>query len=218
MSQNRCGEWTITILMVLIWLSLLGLVFAIKAQTVRTAALVNQSNTFSAVNLFDAGLSLPGSQSGTILINAPDTSTWITYTLPATAGSSGYALCVGSTVGALAYCPSPGGGAGTPAVNQSPTSLSFGSVTSGTFSTPQTVLVTNTGTAPLSVSLFTFTGSNASEFSETDSCYPALDAGWICSVAVTFKPASTGSKSASLNINDNAAGSPQLVTLSGTGT
>jgi hypothetical protein len=37
-------------------------------------------------------------------------------------------------------------------------------------------------------------------------------------VSVTFKPSAAGSRTAMLSINDNAANSPQTVSLSGTGT
>jgi hypothetical protein len=44
-----------------------------------------------------------------------------------------------------------------------------------------------------------------------------LAAGASCTISVTFKPTKTGARSATLKITDNAAGSPQQVLLSGTG-
>jgi hypothetical protein len=41
--------------------------------------------------------------------------------------------------------------------------------------------------------------------------------GGSCLIGVTFTPTATGSRSATLSIGDNAAGSPQLVNLAGTG-
>ena len=189
-----------------------------KAQT-HTAALVNQANVFTQPNTFLNGISLPGSNSGTLTLTTPSSSPGASYTLPGLPGSPGYALCIGSTPGSLAYCPPPGGGAGTQTVNQVPTALNFGSVASTTPSAPQVVLVGNTGTAVLTFtgSPITLTGTNAANFSETNNCSGTLDAGWVCQITVIFTPSEVGPKTATLNIYNNAASSPQTVSLSGTG-
>lgn len=100
------------------------------------------------------------------------------------------------------------------AVTVSPSSLSFGNVTVGDVSPAQTVTITNTGTQTL-----TFTGFSASgDFTQTNTCTSnTLNVGQSCSVSVTFSPSATGARNGSLSISDNAAGSPQVVALSGTG-
>ena len=45
-----------------------------------------------------------------------------------------------------------------------------------------------------------------------------LAAGASCTVSVSFKPVSTGTLTATLSVADNATGSPQKTTLTGTGT
>jgi hypothetical protein len=104
-----------------------------------------------------------------------------------------------------------------PAVSLSPTSLSFGSVAVGSASAPLAVTLTNSGTASLAISGITVTGSNAGDFTQTNTCGTSVAAGAKCTISVTFKPTATGSRSASVAIADNAAGSPQSVKLSGTG-
>lgn len=202
-------------------LAVLAVALLTKAQN-PVAALVNQANTFTELNVFAGGLLFPGSIVGTTTLQAPATTLAVTYVLPGIPGGTGYALCIGSNPGALAYCAPPGGGGGTATVDQSPTTLNFGSVPNGMMSAPQTVQVANSGTGLLTFagapSTFTFTGANAADFSETDTCSDTLDAGWVCSAAIVFAPSTVGSESATLNINDDAASSPQLVTLSGTGT
>src|SRR5207247_5787 len=51
----------------------------------------------------------------------------------------------------------------------------------------------------------------------TNDCGPSLSPSSSCSVTVKFTPASTGTLTASLTITDNASGSPQTASLSGTG-
>jgi PKD repeat protein len=55
------------------------------------------------------------------------------------------------------------------------------------------------------------------DFSQSNNCGGGVTAGGGCAVTVTFTPASTGSRSGALTIVDNAAGSPHVVLLSGTG-
>ena len=117
---------------------------------------------------------------------------------------------------------SAGGGGGTgstPSVTLSSTSLSFGSQPDDITSSAQTVTLTNTGTAAMTISSLTIAGTNASDFGEVaDTCGSSLAAGGACTVEVAFTPAAAGSFTATLSITDNATGSPQSVTLSGTGT
>ncbi len=99
----------------------------------------------------------------------------------------------------------------------SPTSLAFGNQSVGATSTAQTVTLTNTGNAALSVTSLNFTGTNASDFAQTNTCGSSVAAGGKCTISVTFTPAASGSRTATLSIADNASGSPQTVSLSGTG-
>src|SRR5437667_885355 len=74
------------------------------------------------------------------------------------------------------------------------------------------------GTTSLTITSIAITGTNAGDFAQTHTCASSLAAGASCSISVTFKPTASGTRTAALNISDNAAGSPQKVTLSGTGT
>ena len=108
--------------------------------------------------------------------------------------------------------------AATP-VTLSPTSLTFNPQNIDVASAPQTVTVTNSGTANLIFSPATIGGTNASDFAKSaDTCSGAtVTPTKTCTVSVTFTPSATGSLSASLNFTDNAANSPQTVSLSGKG-
>ena len=98
-----------------------------------------------------------------------------------------------------------------------PTSLNFGSVGFGATSLPKTVTLTNVGVAALKITGITISGPNAGDFSQTHSCGSSLSAGAACSIIVKFKPPVLGTRTAVLNVSDNAAGSPQKVALSGIG-
>jgi hypothetical protein len=124
-------------------------------------------------------------------------------------------------VGVWVACGGSGGGAPppppAPAVSLSPTSLTFGSQIVGTTSAAQSVTLTNTGTATLNITGIGLAGTNSGDFSETSTCGSSVAAGANCSIGVTFAPTATGSRSASVFISDNASGSPQTISLSGTG-
>ncbi len=111
-------------------------------------------------------------------------------------------------------------GTGTgPIVSMSGPGLGFVSQVLNTTSTAQTETLTNTGTANLTISTVTVGGANASDFAKiSDTCTGAtVTPNSACTVSVTFTPMAMGSRSASLSIADNAGGSPQTVSLTGTG-
>lgn len=103
-------------------------------------------------------------------------------------------------------------------VTVSPTTLSFGSVAIDTTSASKTVTLTNTGTASLSISSIAITAGSSFFAISSNACGSTLAAGKKCTVRVTFSPGtSLGADSGTLSFTDNATGSPQTVSLSGTG-
>ncbi|HJT57984.1 MAG TPA: choice-of-anchor D domain-containing protein [Ktedonobacteraceae bacterium] len=110
-----------------------------------------------------------------------------------------------------------GQNAPAPIVSLNPGSLSFGNQNVNTSSSPQVVTLTNTGTAALNISSIALSGTSAADFSQTNNCPNSLAVNANCTVNVTFAPATTGSKSASLTFTDNAGDSPESVPLTGTG-
>ncbi len=95
--------------------------------------------------------------------------------------------------------------------------LNFGNQNVGTTSAPQNVTVTNTGNKNLTISAVSFTGTNAAEFSQTNTCSAPVVAGKTCTVSVSFAPAASGTRTASLSLTDNAPDSPELLAVSGVG-
>src|SRR5207253_626620 len=73
----------------------------------------------------------------------------------------------------------------------------------------------------LTISSIGITGTNSGDFAQTNTCPISpntLAASGTCTINLTFTPTAAGSRTASVSVNDNAAGSPQTVALSGTGT
>lgn len=99
----------------------------------------------------------------------------------------------------------------------SPNSLVFPVTVKGKPSTAQTVTVTSVGNTAVTFTGFTISGTNAADFAITaNTCGATLASGVSCQISVTFTPSAAGSRTASLNLADDATGSPQSVALSGT--
>jgi Abnormal spindle-like microcephaly-assoc'd, ASPM-SPD-2-Hydin/Protein of unknown function (DUF1573) len=104
--------------------------------------------------------------------------------------------------------------AGQPSISMNPTSVNFGNVTVGSPNS-QTVLIQNSGTAALTVSQATASGTG---FSISGLAIPAtIAAGGSTTFNVSFAPAGAGAASGSVSIVSNAPGSPTALPLSGTG-
>jgi hypothetical protein len=123
-----------------------------------------------------------------------------------------------SIMGKLFQDAAPGGG---PALGLSATSLAFGEVNVGATSATQTLTLTNTGTAELTVNSIAVDPASTSpgDFAVTGStCFAGpVPAGSTCTAGVTFTPSAAGTRAARLLIDSNAPGSPHAVTLGGTG-
>ena len=103
-----------------------------------------------------------------------------------------------------------------PAVTFSPITFAFSSTLIGqSASTP--ITLTNSGFATLTIDTISIAGANPTDFSQTNNCAATLSSGASCSFNITFTPQAVGERAASLNITDNAAGSPHIVVLSGEG-
>ena len=99
--------------------------------------------------------------------------------------------------------------------SQSP--VEFSNVNVGT-SGNQTLTVTNNGTAPIVFGQIAF--SNPPSITKgADTCSnKTMAPSSQCTIAFTFTPTLPGATTGQLTVNDNLAGTPQIVTVSGTGT
>ena len=111
-------------------------------------------------------------------------------------------------------------GTGVIAATVSPTSLAFGSVVLGTTTAAKTVTLTNYQTGALHLGSITVPAPYAVGPGSTGTpCVVGtpVASGASCTVNVTFSPTGAGASPATLTFADDAANSPQLVTITGTG-
>jgi hypothetical protein len=140
----------------------------------------------------------------------------VTFT-PAAIGNRSAAIAItDSAAGSPQGIALTGIGQGA-SVSLSSSSVTFSGQAVGITSTAQAVTVTNTGNVALPITSIAVTGANVGAFGETNNCGVSLAAAATCSVSITFTPTVSGARSAAITITDTAAGSPQVITLQGTG-
>jgi hypothetical protein len=101
-----------------------------------------------------------------------------------------------------------------PVVTLSPSTITFPSQYVGTSGLPQTLTVTNTGSAALTVTAVTTSGA---DFGVLSNCGNPVFETNTCTIGVFFDPTAGGTRTGTLKITDNAGNSPQTVTLTGSG-
>jgi len=153
--------------------------------------------------------------SGAVLVAGAGCSLAVTFA-PAALGARSATLSIASNaVNGLAVLSLSGTGAAaaTPAVTLTPVTLDFGNQTIGIASTPRVITLANSGSAPLALSSIVASGA----FAVTHTCGAMLAAAASCTLSTTFTPALAGAATGSVAIASNAAGSPNVVALTGTG-
>ena len=99
-------------------------------------------------------------------------------------------------------------------VSFSTSSLAFADQMVGTTSASQPVTLTNATSATLNITDV----SISPDYGQSNNCGTSLAAGANCTFNVTFTPTATGLRPGTLTVTDDASGSPQTVSLTGTGT
>ena len=93
-------------------------------------------------------------------------------------------------------------------------SFSFGLQLNGTASAPQTLTLTNNGTAPL---VIVGIATGTPEFAAASTCGFSIAASASCTISLTYTPVGLGPSATALTITDNSAGSPHSYALDGVG-
>jgi hypothetical protein len=181
-------------------------------QTVQLANTGNSSVTVTQVAASGAGVSVSGITVPTTL--APSQSLPLTVTFaPATSGAVAGSITVTNNEGVNAVASVTGTGVQA-GLSVTPTSASFGSVVTGSTNS-QTIQLKNSGTASLSISQISATGSG---FTVGGVTVPlTLAPGATSTFNVQYAPTSAGAVTGSVTVVSNAPNSPSTVSLSGTG-
>ena len=131
-----------------------------------------------------------------------------TVTITSNGTGSPQAIAVSGT-GTTAPPPPPGG-------LSVPSSLGFGNQPVNVQSAGSPINISNPGAS--SVSVTGISSSAVSEFIPVGTTCSVVPAGGNCVITVAFRPPFAGPRSGTLTITTSGAGSPHVVTLSGTGT
>jgi streptogramin lyase len=195
--------------------------------TLSAAVLIPQTITFttnppaSAANRSSFSVAATGGASGnavTFTSSGACSNSGATYTMTSGSGTcSVIANQAGNSTYAAAAQVMKTVNATYSVASLSPTSLSFGTVSSGKSSSPKAVTLSNTGATPLIINSIGFTGANPGNFVQTNTCpgpSSLLAAGKNCTISVTFN-SSGKAASANLTVIDNTQAGTQTVSLSG---
>ena len=98
-------------------------------------------------------------------------------------------------------------------VTLSSTSLNFGSQPVGVRSSAIVETVTNRQTVALNILGISAGG----DFNQTNTCQQPLAPNGTCTISVFFTPSTTGTRTGTLTVTDDASNSPQTAALTGTG-
>ena len=167
----------------------------------------------SALSASGAGYTVSG-MTAPATLNPSQTATLTVTFAPTAAGSVTGAVTLTSDATNNPFTIALSGTGAQAGLSVSPATFNFGSVVDGQTKS-QSFTLTNTGSATLTITQLTMTGS---AYTVSGLTLPAtIPAGGTATLSVLFAPTTAGSLTGSLSITSNAPGSPTTVSLSGTG-
>jgi hypothetical protein len=182
----------------------------VKLSNTGAAALAISQATLSGTGFSMSGLTAP------VTVAAGASMNFTVSFQPTTTGASSGNISISSNAGSTPLAiglTGTGVAASTPAISVTPSTVSFGNLTVKT-SASQTVKLSNTGTADLSISQATPAGTG---FSLSGLTAPlTVAAGTSMNFTVSFQPIAAGAASGSISISSNA-GNSLSIPLTGTG-
>jgi subtilisin family serine protease len=104
-----------------------------------------------------------------------------------------------------------------PVYSSDSSSVPFTAVAVGVTGPETLVKLTNTGTVAVPLTSVALSGTNANQFVLRNACGSSIAIGATCNVGVSFKPTSTGNKTATLTITGGSGAPTTTVALTGTG-
>jgi len=185
---------------------------------VQTLTISNPSNTpFNIVSVTASTNFSETNNCGATLAPGTNCTVSVTFSPSAVGLEQGTITIVDSTRISPTAISLSGTGVSGSFVTPFPARVNFSPQIVGSSSAPATIMLMNTGNASVSLIGISISGTNSSDFSQTNNCGAALTASGSCNVNVTFAPSAGGTRMAALAISDTAPGSPQEAVLVGSG-
>jgi len=184
-----------------------------SAQTVTLSNTGSVSLTISQASVSGAGFTLSG-LTLPLTLNAGSNSTFHVTFAPTVSGNASGSTAITSNASNPSLSINLSGTGIQPQISATPSSVSFGSVATGSTST-QTIRLSNPGTANLTITQAAVSGAG---FSISGLTVPLTIApGNSATFDAAFAPASVGSVTGSVALTSNAPNSPMSISLSGSG-
>lgn len=173
------------------------------------------STAFSGTN--SAEFTVASTTCGATLASSASCTSSVAFTPLASGARSAAFTVVDNAPGGLQPVSLTGTAVTASAVSLAPAALTFGSRLLNSTSATQVVTVKNSGNAILDIASITLAGTNAADFSETNTCGATLAVNATCNVSVTFTPTVLGARTAVVTFVDNALDTPEAIVLQGAG-
>jgi hypothetical protein len=97
----------------------------------------------------------------------------------------------------------------------STTSIDYGTVSVGTVSSSQSVIMTNITHTPVTIYSIALAGTNSTSFLFANNCGTSLAAGASCAIHGHFAPTVSGPLAATITVTYDSEDNPETITLSG---
>jgi len=189
--------------------------------TTSPAPIVTVSNgtnvPFSITGATASGAFAATNNCGTVQPGASCTIT-VKFTPSATGTQTGTLTITDSTRTSPAVIPLTGTALNGPFLTALPSRYTFPpQPVNSSSSSPVPLLLVNTGNASLTLNSIGISGTNGPDFSQTNNCRSSLDAGFSCTINVSFVPAAGGLRTAKVSVSDSVSATPLLIPIFGSG-
>jgi hypothetical protein len=185
---------------------------------VQAITISNPSNVpFNIVSITAGGNFSETNDCGSSLKPGANCTVSVTFSPTAAGLEQGAITITDSTRSSPEAIPLTGTGVNGPFLTPFPGRVNFSPQIVGTKSAPAVIMLVNTGNASLGLTGITVTGTDSSDFSQSNNCGASLPVGGSCNVNVTFAPTAGGTRTAQVAVSDTAPGSPQTINLVGAG-
>jgi hypothetical protein len=180
------------------------------ACTVTLTATASSGGLIVSLSSSNAAVTVPAT------VTVPANSNTVGFTATVASVASAQAVTLTATAGSVSKTFALQLNAAVPTLTINATSIAFGNVVVGAPAT-QSVTLTSTGTAPVTVNSATVTGTG---FSVSEPTFPAtLNPGLAATLNVQFDPTAAVAEKGQLTVSSNSStGATAVISLSGTGT